>query len=267
MVLTRRALSFRTPSMPAPKEPENEIVSYATPLRSNLARQGSVEVISDVEMTFSSSSLNRKITRTKAKKPLIRSLATMVQISRQLTMLETVDNQLKELDWRWVHLVVGDGVLAISDPTTFHLQSRISLAIAKVREVRHRGRGVLKLTLSDNTCYYLRYKDRTERRRWLGCLLQQTSIRPKNIAPYPSFLSSKPYKEPALQVRTKRSASQMSSANSTTDMSTSDYSVVSRNESELIAQDKSQRSMKRRRSAISVLAKIPKAIKKRLSIA
>ena len=88
MVLTRRALSFRTPSMPAPKEPENEIVSYgntfflklqnsifnfsATPLRSNLARQGSVEVISDVEMTFSSSSLNRKITRTKAKKPLIR---------------------------------------------------------------------------------------------------------------------------------------------------------------------------------------------------
>ena len=44
----------------------------ATPLRSNLARQGSVEVISDVEMTFSSSSLNRKITRTKAKKPLIR---------------------------------------------------------------------------------------------------------------------------------------------------------------------------------------------------
>jgi len=44
----------------------------ATPLRSNLARQGSVEVISDVEMTFSSSSLNRKITRSKAKKPLIR---------------------------------------------------------------------------------------------------------------------------------------------------------------------------------------------------
>ena len=76
-------------------------------------------------MTFSSSSLNRKITRAKAKKPLIRyflshyyekqenwtrnssckdipnpifrSLATMAQISRQLTMLETVDNQLKEV--------------------------------------------------------------------------------------------------------------------------------------------------------------------------
>ena len=124
----------------------------------------------------------------------------------------------------------------------------------------------LFLTLPNHN-WLLRYKDRTERRRWLGCLLQQTSIRPKNIAPYPSFLSSKPYKEPALQVRTKRSASQMSSANSTTDMSTSDYSVVSRNESELIAQDKIQRSMKRRRSAISVLAKIPKAIKKRLSIA
>ena len=60
----------------------------------------------------------------------------------------------------------------------------------------------------------------------------------------------------------------MSSAeNSTTDISTSEFSVVSRNETELIAHEKSQRSMKRRRSAISVLAKIPKAIKKRLSIA
>ncbi|CBY41911.1 unnamed protein product [Oikopleura dioica] len=262
MVLTRRALSFRTPSMPAPKEPENEIVSYGA---SNVV----LRFISRHRLLISRLTVRCTLTQTNLK--LVRAFPGDFGISKdKKRALRGGDfgYHITDLDWRWVHLVVGEGVLAISDPTTFHLQSRISLAIAKVREVRHRGRGVLKLTLSDNTCYYLRYKDRTERRRWLGCLLQQTSIRPKNISSYPSFLPSKPYKEPALQVRTKRSASQMSSSgNSTTEINAYDTSAVSRNESEMIAQEKIQRSMKRRKSAISVLAMIPKAIKKRLSIA
>lgn len=58
-----------------------------------------------------------------------------------------------------------------------------------------------------------------------------------------------------------------SSGNSTTEINAYDTSAVSRNESVMIAQEKIQRSMKRRKSAISVLAMIPKAIKKRLSIA
>ena len=62
------------------------------------------------------------------------------------------------------------------------------------------------------------------------------------------------------------------SGNSSAEMSASDFSesIISQkdlsNADQLIS-EKSQRSMKRRRSAIAVFAKIPNLIKKRLSMA
>ena len=56
-----------------------------------------------------------------------------------------------------MHIVVADGVVAYSDPNTFLLESRLSLTSAKIREVRHKGRGVLKVALNDNTTFYIRY--------------------------------------------------------------------------------------------------------------
>lgn len=57
---------------------------------------------------------------------------------------------------RRVHIVVADGVLACSDPKTFVLESRLSVASAKIREVRHKGRGVLRVSLTDNLTFYIR---------------------------------------------------------------------------------------------------------------
>ena len=62
-----------------------------------------------------------------------------------------------KVEWKRAHMVVADGLVAYSDPKTFLLESRLSLFGAKIREVRHKGRGVLKVALNDNTTFYIRY--------------------------------------------------------------------------------------------------------------
>ena len=67
-----------------------------------------------------------------------------------------VENVLSQVEWRRVHMVVADAILAYSDPKTFILESRISMDAAKIREVRHRGRGAVRISLADSTILYIR---------------------------------------------------------------------------------------------------------------
>ena len=52
-----------------------------------------------------------------------------------------------QLFWKKYYLVSSDGILVLSDPTTFLLDQRCKLLKSKIREVRLRGRGVLYIHL------------------------------------------------------------------------------------------------------------------------
>ena len=53
-------------------------------------------------------------------------------------------------------MCLADATLAVCDPKKFHLENRVSLSGAKFREVRFKGRGVLRISLPDGNLFYVR---------------------------------------------------------------------------------------------------------------
>jgi len=179
---TRSSFRLRmTNSFSKPKNSSQEIVSFATPMRSTLTRRGSVEVISDVELTSVEGkngdfALKRKKS-VKARRCINKTLATISYMSQRFEPEGATQTQLDKVEWRRVHMVVADAILAYSDPKTFILESRISMDAAKIREVRHRGRGAVRILLADSSVFYIRFRDREERRKWLVCLQDQAVMK------------------------------------------------------------------------------------------
>ena len=52
--------------------------------------------------------------------------------------------------------MVSEGIVIISDPKTYIVESRVSLQSARIREVRLKGRGVLRIILADTSAYHFR---------------------------------------------------------------------------------------------------------------
>jgi len=166
---------------------ELDILTYATPLRSsNISRCGSVEVISDVELTSSESIQSCKVNLKRRRDPASgtphrqrqKTLATIAFRSALLSFDEFADNGMDQIEWLKCHATTSDGILVVSNGTSYMIEHKLHLDSAHIREVRYKGRGIIKLTLDDyRKVMLIRFRDRFERRQWLQCLDDQSKLK------------------------------------------------------------------------------------------
>ena len=143
-------------------------------MRSGLSRCGSVEVISDVELTSSesvTSSNGRSSKMRKSRKqktlstiafrsPLIDSATYSDNSIEQVlpVKLQTGNEYSIQMEWLKCHATTSDSILIISNGISYIIEHKLSLENAKIREIRYKGRGIIKLTLTDcNKIILLRY--------------------------------------------------------------------------------------------------------------
>ena len=151
-----------------------------TPIEQRLSRRDSVEVISDIELTSSEvETLHRrkKTGLASREKPLVSIVyrTKMIPPSR----LETIKKE--EVTWSRYHLIYNGGCLVFSNPHTFLLESKFNIQHCKIKEYRLHGKGsiilynaqysyIIRYTIQillTVSKYLFRFKDRSERRKWL----------------------------------------------------------------------------------------------------
>ena len=106
-----------------------------------------LEVISDVELTQSDSELMRGERRDRRKRTQAKSCISGFFLKSSAVSDDSSTWENSSVTWKKYYAVTSGSVMAISDPVTFMLDTRIKLFRAKIREVRLRGRGVLHVVL------------------------------------------------------------------------------------------------------------------------
>ncbi|CBY41478.1 unnamed protein product [Oikopleura dioica] len=158
-ISVKRASSFRIPMTIQRKRPKQATMQEydsqtAMPLKSQGWR-GSVEVISDVELTVSDTEMCSS-SRSRRTKVVPKYISGFVYRSSPVSC-DQQSWDSSSTKWRKYYAVTSGSVIAVSDPTSFMLQEKIKLNKALIKECRLRGRGVLFIQLqNEDTGFLLR---------------------------------------------------------------------------------------------------------------
>ena len=129
----------------------------------SISRRESIEILSDMELT--SDEMNQTLTPVRATRRARteRALVTICYRAQMFRATDTIDS------WTRFHLICNQGQLIFSSPIDLKLDAKLNLANFSVREQHVNGKSALVL-YSSKLIVCLRFKDRTERRKWLRYL-------------------------------------------------------------------------------------------------